>query len=214
MDRQLAGISAPLIARFEALNEVRDSALNDSRRIVRISATAVRAAHRGELDEAGQLVEQAQEELAAVIANVASHPALATAGYVQDAMKEVTEATLLLEIVTGAPLSSPARLAVDDAPWLNGLAEAASELRRDTLDALRAGDLPRATALLEAMDAIYGMLVTIDFPDAMTGGLRRSTDALRAVLERTRSDLTMTQTQDRLRQALDAALEQDGQANR
>jgi translin len=51
---------------------------------------------------------------------------------------------------------------------------------------------------------VYGVLVTMDFPDAITGGLRRSTDALRAVLERTRGDLTNSLQQEKLLRELQA----------
>ncbi len=52
------------------------------------------------------------------------------------------------------------------------------------------------------MDEVYSLLTTVDFPDSITDGLRRNTDVLRNVLERTRGDLTMGIRQDQMRQAL------------
>src|ERR687889_477192 len=132
------------------------------------------------------------------------YPSIYWAGYVQDAMKEAAEAAIPLAIVANRRLPEPAELGAEDAAYLNAMAEAASELRGQVLDRLRENDLPRAEYLLGTMDDIYSALVTVDFPDAITGGLRRTTDALRAVLERTRSDLTLTLVQSRLHAALDA----------
>jgi translin len=121
---------------------------------------------------------------------------------VQDAMKEYAEAAITNAIIRDQDMPTPADLGVEDAAYLNALAEAASELRRDTLDLLRGDDLDRASALLATMDEIYAVLISIDFPDAITGGLRRTTDSLRAVLERTRGDLTVTINQRRLERAV------------
>ncbi len=120
-----------------------------------------------------------------------------------DAEKEYAEARLTAAMVDERPLPSYVELAVSGSAWLGGLAEAASELRRHLLDRLRDGELARSERLLDAMDDAYGLLITIDYPDAVTGGLRRTTDALRAVLERTRGDLTTTVLQSRLQQALE-----------
>ena len=98
-------------------------------------------------------------------------------------MKEVAEAAITYAIVADRPLPTPGDLGIEDAAFLNAMAEAASELRRQVLDRLRASDQERAEYLLDVMDDIYAALVTVDFPDAITGGLRRTTDALRAVLE-------------------------------
>lgn len=128
---------------------------------------------------------------------------MAFAGFLHDAEKEYAEARLTASLVSGGPIESHDTIGVQPAAWLNGLAEAASELRRHLLDRLREGRFDDAEELLVAMDDVYELLVTIDFPDAITGGLRRATDALRAVLERTRSDLTLTLVQSRLQHALE-----------
>lgn len=130
-------------------------------------------------------------------AGLGGHPDIEHAGFVHDAEKEYAEARATLALVSGAPLPSPEEVGVNAAAWLNGIAEAAGELRRVILDRLRQGDFDGCEALLEAMDDIYALLVTIDFPDAMTGGLRRTTDQTRGILERTRGDLTMAIVQRR-----------------
>ena len=134
-------------------------------------------------------------------------PAVAAAGFLHDAEKEYAEAVLFAALVGGASLPGFTAAGVGPAAWLNGLAEAASELRRHTLDTLRGGDLSRAGDVLGRMDDVYAVLATVDYPDAVTGGLRRTTDALRAVLERTRSDLTTTVLQARLQASIDRALD-------
>lgn len=207
---QLQRSIAIIIERLELLNGVRDRALSASRQITRMSANAIRAAHRGQFNEAEAMLEDARQMLSNLNNHLAGYPSIFWAGYVQDALKEYSEGNLTLAALQGRELPTPAELGVEDAPYLNGLAEAASELRRDTLDALRRGEMERAGQLIGLMDEIYGQLVTVDFPDALTGGLRRTTDSLRAVLERTRGDVTVTQGQERLRATLSAVLELSG----
>ena len=189
-----------IITRMSSLSAARDTAVNESRTIVRTSANAIRALHRGE--SADDLLADARNLLNQVIADTAPYPSVYWAGYTQDAMKEYAEAVITKALLTGNEIPGPADVGVEDTAWLNGLAEAASELRRDTLDALRRDDTERAEELLSIMDLIYGQLVTIDFPDSITSGLRRTTDQFRGVLERTRGDVTMSVRQTRLERAL------------
>jgi translin len=205
MEPSLTAHVSAILERFEGINGVRDRALNEGRQIVRLSANSVRAIHRGELATARELLKSAGALLTDLSASLAPYGAIYWAGYVQDAMKEFAEANLTLAIVEDAPFPSPNQLGVEDAAYLNAMAEAASELRRLILDLLRGDDLPRAERLLAAMDEIYSLLIAVDFPDAVTGGLRRTTDQLRAVLERTRGDVTVTLNQRRLERVLTAA---------
>lgn len=187
-----------IISRLDEMHAAREQAINTSRHVIRTSANAIRALHRGDIETSRTLLVDAAAKLEAVRNATASHPSLYWAGYVQDAMKEYAEAAITAAILANDTIPCPELLAVEDAAYLNALAEAASELRRDCLDALRANDTDRAVRLLDQMDTVYAALVTIDFPDAITGGLRRTTDQLRAVLERTRGDVTLSVRQDRL----------------
>lgn len=195
-----------VVLRLDAMHAAREQAVNSGRQVIRISANAIRALHRDDVAAATELLDAAATMLQGMRESTATHQGVYWAGYVQDAMKEYAEAAITGAILQGRPLPTPAALDVEDGPYLNGLAEAASELRRDCLDALRGHDTARAERLLERMDAVYASLVTVDYPEAITGGLRRRTDQLRAVLERTRGDVTLAIRQDRLEQALrDAA---------
>lgn len=198
----LSLVVGDIIERLDRLSEARDRALTLSRQIVRLSANAVRALHRVEPEAADSLLGEARTLLDQMIEATADHPGLYWAGYVQDAMREFAEAAVTAAMLADLPPPAPAILGVENAAYLNALAEAASELRRDTLDALRNDEIERALALLRRMDEVYAVLVTVDFPDAITGGLRRSTDQLRGVLERTRGDVTVAVRQHRLEQAL------------
>jgi translin len=202
VSQPLSDVAVEIIERMGRQSAVRDQALIDGRQAIRWSANSVRAIHRGHFDEAEAELRQARELVAKLLADTRDHPAIYWAGYVQDAMKEYAEAAITYAILRDEPVPAPAELKVEDAAYLNALAEAASELRRDVLDSLRADDLSRAVGLLEAMDEIYSQLISIDYPDAITGGLRRTTDQLRAVLERTRGDLTITINQRRLETAI------------
>lgn len=202
----LSPIGDSLLRRLDASNASRDRALNEGRQVIRLSANAVRAIHRDELETARTLSGEAAALLTSLLDHLEAPSGIRWAGYVQDAMKEFAESRITLAFVTGTPVPDPLELGIDDAPYLNALAEAASELRRLTLDALRAGDFSRAERFLATMDEVYSFLVTVDYPDGLTGGLRRSTDSLRAVLERTRGDLTLTGAQNRLQDALRDAM--------
>lgn len=197
-----------IIGRLDEMHTAREHAVSAGRDIIRASANAIRALHRGDVATATALLEEAVMTIEVIRTETAAHPNIYWAGYVQDAMKEYAEAAITSAILRNASIPSPEALGVEDAAYLNGLAEAASELRRDCLDALRAGDTEPAIRLLDQMDAIYTELVTVDFPDAITGGLRRTTDQLRAVLERTRGDVTLSVRQDRLEKALRAMEDQ------
>jgi translin len=166
--------------------------------------------HRRDVEQAAALRAEAREALLQAQAAVLPHPAVAFAGFLHDAEKEYAEAVLCAALVAGSPLAAPQELGIELPAWLNGLVEAASELRRHLLDRLRAGELAVAEDLLSAMEDVYDLMVTIDYPDAVTGGLRRTADALRAVLERTRSDLTTTILQVRLQTAIERRLEREG----
>ncbi|HZS94407.1 MAG TPA: haloacid dehalogenase [Chloroflexota bacterium] len=201
IERQVLDCTAEL----QTKNDARDRALVDSRDVVRQAARAIRALHRGEWAEAEDIVSRGREIVRSTRSHLENFPDVYWAGYVQDAQKEFAEASLLTAMIAGSPIPTRVDLGVEVAPYLNGLAEAASELRRYILDIVRHGGLDRlreAERALKVMDDVYSNLITVDYPDAITGGLRRTTDALRAVLERTRGDLTITSRQAELEQAL------------
>ncbi|MGI6368144.1 MAG: haloacid dehalogenase [Anaerolineae bacterium] len=183
-------------------NNVRDLTLQRSRMMIRSCANSIRATHRHEFPEAQALLEQAQEEARLMVADAAPFGDILGSGYLLDALKEMAEAALTLALVTGGDLPTPESLGVPSAPYLNGMGEAAGELRRFALDAIRRDDLESAERMLSAMDDIYSHLVTMDFPDTLTRGLRRTTDMVRGVTERTRGDLTTAVRENMLQRAL------------
>ncbi len=203
----LSNIAEGIRAAFVTKNAARDTAIARSREVIRHCAEAIRAVHRREWADAEAKLASARAAADDMRAGIDGHPDLYHAGYTQDALKEVVEAFATSAIIRGQPLPTPDALAVEPSTYLNGLAEAATELRRFILDILRRedGDTAEAERLLEWMDDIYDQLVTFDFPDAITGGLRRQTDVVRGVLERTRGDLTTTVQQQRLQAALKRA---------
>lgn len=187
---------------FSARDAAREKILPLCREAIRYCSNAIRAVHRQELDEGRELLESARNLLDEANQTATAHSELSNTGFIRDAQKEFAEGSITLALVTGNRLPDPDELGVDAAAYLNGLGEAAGELRRYLLDSMRKGDLSRGEELLEAMDDIYSTLVTMDFPDAITGGLRRTTDMVRGVLERTRSDLTLAMRQKGLERRL------------
>ncbi len=201
---ELPQIIEDIRAEFTTKNAVRDATLNRSRELIRYCALSIRAIHRHEWEEAGNLLNTARQAAGVMAADLAQYGDLYEAGYTQDALKELVEAHSLYAMVLGQPIPGPAELQVPSAAYLNGLAEAASELRRFILDLIRLGRTREGEPYLAVMDDVYIHLVTMDFPDALTGGLRRTTDMLRGVLERTRGDLTVAVRQEELEAAMQA----------
>jgi translin len=201
---QLDQIADEIRGRFEEIEKARDKAYQRSREVISICAKAIRAIHREEWETADRFTADAKEAVDALVEGVRAYPDLYYAGYTQDAIKEYVEAKLTYALVLGRPLPTPEEIGSEDNTWLNGLAEAATELRRRILDIIRLGHSQEAERLLDAMDEIYSILVTFDFNDAITGGLRRRTDTVRGVLERTRGDVTTSLRQAELEQALEA----------
>jgi translin len=204
---EISAIGVRARATFEEKHRAREVTISASRHAIQACAASIRATHRGEYDIAESLAVEARDHVATADAALAGHPDVRSSGPLHDAKKELAEAWCTLALVRDDPLPAPEALSIDVAPYCNGLAEAASELRRQLLDRLRAGELERAESLMTAMDEIYALLVTIDYPDGVTGGLRRTTDALRAVLERTRGDLTTAVVANRLQGAIERARE-------
>jgi translin len=200
--KRMSEITTLALERFAAKHEARERALRLSREVIRHSANTIRAIHRNELDQARQGLEAISALEAETRTLLQDHPDLYFTGFTQDAQKEYVEACSVYAFIAAEPLPRPDELKVEVASYLNGLAEAASELRRYILDSLRRDDDSRCEELMGKMDEVYNTMVVMDFPDALTGGLRRTTDALRAVLERTRGDLTLAVRQRRLEQKL------------
>jgi translin len=198
----LDSIAEQIRESFSAQDEARERVLPLCREVIRYSSTAIRALHRQEFEAAGKLLESARDQLEETEQVVGDYSELKHTGFFRDAQKEFAEASITLALVTGSKTPSPEELKVSATAYLNGLGEAVGELRRYLLDSTRRGDLTRLEELLAAMDDIYNILVTMDFPDAITGGLRRTTDMVRGILERTRSDLTLLIQQNKLEQKL------------
>lgn len=198
----LDDIAEEALQALEARHRIREGALELSRSLIRHSANTIRAIHRGELDKAREMLEEGRGVVKQFNADLAEEQSIYAAGYVQDALKEYAEASITFALMAQETIPGPTDLEIDYPAYLNGLAEAMGELRRSILDLMRAGELKRAEELLRIMDEVYGVLVTVDFPDAITRGLRRTTDMVRGVLERTRGDLTMAVRQQRLEATL------------
>jgi len=178
-----------------AKDAAREKVLPRCRDAIRHCSQAIRAVHRQEFDKARELLKGARKLLNEAENACSDYSELGYAGFVRDAQKEFAEGNITLALVTGKPLPTPEELAVDVVSYLKGMGEAVGELRRYLLDSMRRDDLSSGEELLAAMDDIYNTLVTMDFPDAITGGLRHTTDMVRGVLERTRSDLTLAMGQ-------------------
>jgi len=200
---------------FESCTEERDRALAQARTLTRHCANAIRAIHRDEHTLARQHLDEARQLVQSLETNLKDYPELFYAGYTQDALKEYAEAALVYALIDNHDFPSPADLLLEPATYLQGLAEAVGELRRRCLDMLLKDNPNEAVRLMGEMDDIYAILVTMDYPDAITGGLRRLTDVARGIIERTRGDITLSLRQERLENSLhelETRLDENNQA--
>lgn len=195
---ELKAIAEEIHAYFTAEDEAREKALRLCRQIIRNSANAIRAVHRQEQDKAKQILDSTYKLVQEINGSLNDYPGLLHSGFVHDAQKEFAEGSITFALIVGKELPKPEAIGVDYAAYLNGLGEAVGELRRYLLDSMRRGDFSRCEELLGAMDDIYGTLMTMDFTEIITHGLRRTTDAIRGVIERTRGDVTMALRQKEL----------------
>lgn len=202
---QIEALADAAMASLTSKNSAREAALSRCRETIRGSANAIRAVHRGDFDMAASLAGRAGEMLAEARDALSEHGDILYAGFVHDAAKEYAEARLTFAIISGrSGLPTPEELGVELPAYLNGMGEVVGELRRHLLDTLLTGDIARCNETLAVMDEIYSVLVTFDYPDALTGGLRRTTDSVRGILERTRGDLVVAARQRELESRLEA----------
>ena len=198
----LDSIAEQIRLSFSAKDTAREKALPLFREVIRHCSNAIRAVHRREFDQAKGLLQSARNLLNQTEQAITDYSELSSTGFIRDAQKEFAEGSITLALVTGNQPPTPDELGIDFTAYLNGLGEAVGELRRYLLDSMRKGDLSRGDELLSAMDDIYNILVTMDFPEAITYGLRHTTDRVRGILEKTRSDLTLVIRQKALEQRL------------
>lgn len=202
-DLDLSDIESEVRSQLDATYAAREEGLRLSRPIIRTSANAIRAMHRGDREAASRLVVEAKELVAAAQTALVDHPDIYHAGFLYDAVKEYAEAELTIALLGGEPLPAPSTLGIDAVPYCKGLGEAVGEQRRRMLDQLRLGDLEAAERTFADMERIHDLLASLDYPDGMTSALRRTTDVARSLIERSRADLTTTIVQERLRADLE-----------
>jgi len=198
MENHLESLSDRIRESFERQNAIRDQALAQSRDLTRHAARAIRAIHRDDTDLAQEYLAKANQLAADLREGLQDEPDLYFSGYTQDGLKEFCEAHLTVATVLNQDWPSPEELRVEYATYLNGMSEVVGELRRRIMDIMRAGHSPEVERLLDVMDDIYALLVTMDYPDALTYGLRRRTDIARSIIERTQADVTISYRQQLL----------------
>jgi translin len=199
---KLSSIAEEIRKSFDIRNATREQALALTRQLTRECSLAIRAVHRNAREEMEEHLAEAHSLANRLHAELSTHPDMYYAGYTQDALKEFVEANVTCALIQNQSLHTPGELGVEYSTYLNGLAEVVGELRRRTLDILRSGYSQEAERLLNHMDEIYSVLVTIDYPDAITNGLRRQTDNARGIIEKTRGDVTFSLRGENLSQAI------------
>jgi translin len=207
LDLNLDPLEGAVRAELDAKMAARELALRNCRKIIQGSSKAIRALHRGEATDADELIAEVKQLIAEAEAPLTEHRDIYYAGFFYDAVKEYAEAELTAALLRGDPLPLPADLGLHAVPYLKGLGEAVGEMRRRLLDQLRSGELAAGEATFRRMEAIQDLLQSLDYPDGMTAGLRRTTDVTRSLIERSRADITTTIVQERLRAQLEQRLD-------
>jgi len=200
--QNLDEIAERIRSSFDSKSSARDKALAQARNLTKYSAQSIRASHRNEVHAAEEALSHARMLVKTIQSDLESYPDLYFAGYTQDACKEFAEASIVFALFSNHELPTPEDLGLEFNTYLRGLAESVGELRRRTLDILIDGHSYEAERLLESMDDIYTVLVTMDYSDAVTCGLRRLTDLVRGITERTRGDLLISLRQQELEKNL------------
>jgi translin len=203
LNMDMSELGASLRGALDDKTSAREKGLASARNAVRSCGNAIRAMHRYEMDAAAGLLDQAQGHIDNARSVLSSHADIYHAGFLHDAEKELAEARITYALVTGAEFPTPETLGLPPTAFLKGMAESIGELRRHILDLMRHGELGRCEELLGAMDDMYYVLVSMDYPDGITFGLRRLTDVARSIIERTRGDFTTSVVQNSLRAALE-----------
>jgi len=200
---KLESIAESIRQDFDIRTAERDKALARARQLTRACSLAIRAVHRDDVEAMDSQLDEAHQLAKKLTTDLNDHPDLFFTGYTQDALKEYVEANVTCALIRNQALLTPEELGVVNATYLNGLAEVVGELRRRILDILRNGYSKEAERLLSYMDEIYSVLVTMDYPDAITSGLRRQTDIARNIIEKTRGDITFSLRGEHLEQAIE-----------
>jgi translin len=188
--------------RLERIHQDRETAYATSRKVVQSASATIKQVHRGEFDHARASLEETARLTAEMLDAVAASPEVGYGGFVADAAREYAEAAIVLALIAGHDLPGPQDLDLEPVFWLNGLADAAGELRRHVLDLIRRAEVDAAEDFLRAMDEIYQTVMSFDYPSGVTYGLRGRSDAVRGMVERTRGDLTNALRQARLEQRM------------
>ncbi|HII81072.1 MAG TPA: haloacid dehalogenase [Methanosarcina sp.] len=198
----LEEISNRIRENLEVKDRIREEGLKISREIVRECRTASFALHGKDFEKASNSIETAGKALKKLEARFEGHADIYHAGFVEHAQQEYSEVSVLYSLLKdeGKMLSlpSPDELGVEYTAYLNGLGDVVGELRRHILDLIRGEAFEKAEVFLGIMENIHATLMDFDYPDAITGGLRRKTDVSRSLIEKTRGDVVNAIQQQKL----------------
>ena len=175
---------------FDKLNDIREQSLTTSREIVRECSKSIRNIHRNDEVSAKEHIENARKKLENLKSITSDVSEISYAGYVLDAEREFVEAVMFYTFEVSGYIEPFNNFNVHPSSYIQGIGDTIGEWRRKALDHLRNLDIKKAETYLAIMEEGMGTLNELDYPDALTGGLRRYADNARSIIERTRSDIT------------------------
>ncbi len=184
---------------FDKLNEIRETSLTISRAIVRDCSKSIRFIHRSDIKGAEEFIDSAKKKITELKKLTENVSEISFAGYVLDAEREYVEAVLFYVYESKGYIEPFEKFNVHPSSYIQGIGDTIGEWRRKALDHLRNLELVKSESYLNIMEEGLGILNELDYPDALTGGLRRYADNARGIIERTRSDITNAFVNEALR---------------
>lgn len=197
--KNLEEIASQIQYKLDEKDAVREVALKSSRAIIRVAAGIVHAIHKHE--DVKNEFNEARDEVHRLRSLLEDHPDIWNAGFVEDAMAEIAEASILFSIINSEELPDPEDLGITPASYLLGLGDVIGELRRFALESLRNGEVELAQRYLDMMEEIFLILMRFDYPDAIVP-IRRKQDVARSLLEKTRGEVAVAICSKRLEERL------------
>lgn len=163
--------------------EARELALVLSRDIIRKTKNAIHEIHVGK--DNGKTMLELENDMDSMVSKL--DDSSLRSGPVKDAMMEYAEASIFTAVYLKDIIPSYKDLNIDASSWVLGLADVVGELRRLVLTCLVDADYDNAKYYFQCMDEITEEIMMYDIADTVSS-IRKKQDAVRAIMERTRSD--------------------------
>ena len=157
-----------------------DEHIREERAVVRLCSQSIKEVHKGNLEGAKRLAENAREKMSAL-------PALPWRK--KHIEQEYTEALVLICVFEEKEIAGHKKMGVGPEAYLLGLLDCTGEVKRLIFESLRQGNVSRAETYFLRMEKIYEEVGRLHFSSALVPELRRKQDVARMQVEDARGKL-------------------------